>query len=59
MQTYGNSDVSDGGWVGHSRLASSSGLLISAHVGHAELISVGAGGFTLFELGRYTPSLPM
>lgn len=59
MQNYGNPEVTYGWWSGNSRVANSSGLFISAHTGHAGLISVWAGGFTLFELGRYTTESPM
>ncbi|ABW30935.1 chlorophyll a/b binding light-harvesting protein [Acaryochloris marina] len=59
MQNYGNPEVTYGWWAGNSRVANSSGLFISAHAGHAGLISVWAGGFTLFELGRYSTESPM
>ena len=46
-------------WAGNARLESLSGRLLGAHVAHAGLIVLWAGLYTLFELGKFDPSLPM
>lgn len=46
-------------WAGNARLASLSGRLLGAHVAHAGLIVLWAGAYTLFELSRFNPELPM
>jgi len=46
-------------WAGNARLATLSGRLLGAHVAHAGLIVLWAGAYTLFELSRFNPELPM
>ncbi|WP_413166013.1 chlorophyll a/b binding light-harvesting protein [Capilliphycus salinus ALCB114379] len=46
-------------WAGNGRLANLSGRLLGAHVAHAGLIVFWAGAYTLFELSRFNPNLPM
>jgi len=48
-----------GWWAGNARLVNLSGRLLGAHIAHAGLIVLWAGAFTLFELSRYNPELPM
>ncbi|MFP4300110.1 MAG: chlorophyll a/b binding light-harvesting protein [Spirulinaceae cyanobacterium] len=48
-----------GWWAGNQRLVELSGKLLGAHVAHAALIVLWAGGMTLFELSRFNPGQPM
>lgn len=46
-------------WAGNLRFLDLSGKLLGAHIAHAGLIVLWAGGMTLFELSRLNPDLPM
>lgn len=46
-------------WAGNLRFLDLSGKLLGAHIAHAGLIVLWAGGMTLFELSRLDLNLPM
>ncbi len=60
--TKGNSEFSNTqpSWLaGNARFIDMSGKLLGAHIAHAGLIMLWAGGMTLFEIAHWDPSLPM
>ena len=59
MQSYGNPNPTYGWWVGNSVVTSKSSRFIGSHVAHTGLICFAAGASTLWDLGRYDPSVPM
>ncbi|NEO26835.1 MAG: chlorophyll a/b binding light-harvesting protein [Kamptonema sp. SIO4C4] len=48
-----------GWWSGNNRLVNLSGKLLGAHIAHAALIVLWAGGMTLFEISRFNSEQPI
>lgn len=46
-------------WADNARLTNLDGRLLGSHLAHAGLIVLWAGAYTLFELGRFNPELPI
>lgn len=46
-------------WAGNMRLANMSGRFLGAHIAHAGLMALWAGGMLLFEVAHYVPEKPM
>ncbi len=59
MQTYGQTDVEYGWWSGNSRFSDYSGQFLAAHNGQIASMCFWAGSFTLFEVSRFNPDLPV
>ncbi len=59
MQSYGNPNPTYGWWVGNSVVTSRAGRFIGSHVGHTGLICFATGASTLWELGRFDPSVAL
>lgn len=57
MQETGSSVIA--WWAGNARLTELTGKLLDAHIAHAGLIMLWAGGMTLFELSRFDTAKPM
>lgn len=59
ITTLNPDNISDRWWNGNARLTEFSGLLLGAHLAHAGLIALWAGGRVLFEVDIFEPTLPI
>ncbi|NJN39043.1 MAG: chlorophyll a/b binding light-harvesting protein [Acaryochloridaceae cyanobacterium CSU_3_4] len=59
MQTYGNANIEYKWWAGNSRYTDYSAQFLAAHIGQIASMCFFAGSFTLFEISRYNPDLPV